>query len=59
MGQKDKHSLISDEELQKIRVGELKPHNNTITLVEYDPSFSKLYIEYTFVHGIMTGVVGL
>lgn len=59
MGQKDKHSLISDEELQKIRVGELKPHNNTIPLVEYDPSFSKLYIEYTFVHVIMTGVVVL
>ncbi len=43
MGQKDKHSLISDEELQKVRVGELKPHNNTITLVEYDPAWPKLF----------------
>jgi hypothetical protein len=26
----------SDEELQKLTVGELKPHNAPITLVEYD-----------------------
>ena len=33
----------SDEELQKNMVGELKPHNAPITLVEYDPSWSELF----------------
>lgn len=43
MEHKDKQSLRSDEDLQKVRVGELKPHNNTITLVEYDPAWPKLF----------------
>lgn len=43
MEHKDKQSLRSDEELQKVRVGKLKPHNNTITLVEYDPAWHKLF----------------
>lgn len=34
---------ISDENLQKITVGELKPHNAPITLVEYDPRWPKLF----------------
>jgi len=33
----------SDEELQKITVGERKPHNAPITLVEYDPSWPELF----------------
>ena len=33
----------SDEELQKITVGELKPHNASITLVEYDPRWFELF----------------
>ena len=33
----------SDEELQKNVVGELKPHNAPITLVEYDPNWPKLF----------------
>lgn len=33
----------SDEELQKNVVGELKPHNAPITLVEYDPSWPDLF----------------
>lgn len=33
----------SDEELQKITVGERKPHNAPITLVEYDPRWPELF----------------
>lgn len=33
----------SDEELQKITVGELKTHNAPITLVEYDPLWPELF----------------
>ncbi len=33
----------SDEELQKLTVGELKPHNAPITIVEYDPSWAELF----------------
>jgi GrpB-like predicted nucleotidyltransferase (UPF0157 family) len=33
----------SDEELQNSTVGELKLHNAPITLVEYDPSWPKLF----------------
>ena len=33
----------SDEDIQKLTVGELKPHNATITLVEYDPRWPKLF----------------
>ena len=31
--------LISDEKLQKLTVGERKPHNAPITLAEYDPGW--------------------
>ncbi|MGA8942842.1 MAG: GrpB family protein [Thermoactinomyces sp.] len=34
---------VSDEELQKITVGERKPHNAPITLVEYDPRWPELF----------------
>lgn len=33
----------SDEDLQKLTVGELKPHNTTISLVEYDPRWPELF----------------
>ena len=33
----------SDEELQKLTVGELKTHNAPITIVEYDPSWPDLF----------------
>jgi GrpB-like predicted nucleotidyltransferase (UPF0157 family) len=35
--------LISDSELQKALVGELKPHNAPITLAEYDPDWPRLF----------------
>lgn len=35
--------LTSDEELQRIRVGELMPHNAPITLVNYDPAWPQLF----------------
>lgn len=34
---------VSDEDLQKITVGERKPHNAPITLVEYDPCWPALF----------------
>lgn len=33
----------SDEDLQKVTVGERKPHNAPITLLEYDPRWPKLF----------------
>ncbi|XID90411.1 GrpB family protein [Paenibacillaceae bacterium WGS1546] len=42
--QNGSHSTpISDEELQKITVGERKPHNATISLAEYDPRWPELF----------------
>jgi GrpB-like predicted nucleotidyltransferase (UPF0157 family) len=35
--------LISDEDLQKAVVVELKPHNAVITLVDYDPDWPRLF----------------
>lgn len=35
--------LISDEELQQIRVGELVPHDATITLADYDPEWPRTF----------------
>ena len=35
----------SDEELQNLTVGELKPHNANITLVEYDPHWPNAFIK--------------
>lgn len=35
--------VISDEELQKLSIGELKLHNAPITLVEYDLSWPRLF----------------
>jgi GrpB-like predicted nucleotidyltransferase (UPF0157 family) len=35
--------LSSDEELNRQSVGELKPHNAPITLVEYDPEWPRLF----------------
>lgn len=46
MTSKQNHSssvLRSDEELQEFVVGELKPHNAKITLVEYDPHWAKAF----------------
>jgi GrpB-like predicted nucleotidyltransferase (UPF0157 family) len=34
---------VSDEELQKVRIGELTPHNAPIVLVEYDPEWPGLF----------------
>jgi GrpB-like predicted nucleotidyltransferase (UPF0157 family) len=34
---------VSDQELQKAMVGELKPHNAPIVLVEYDPEWPRLF----------------
>lgn len=36
-------SQRSDDDLQKNTIGELKPHNAPITLVEYDPSWPDLF----------------
>jgi GrpB-like predicted nucleotidyltransferase (UPF0157 family) len=35
--------LVSDEELQRARVGELRPHNAPITLAEYDSGWPALF----------------
>jgi GrpB-like predicted nucleotidyltransferase (UPF0157 family) len=35
--------LVSDEELRKVRVGRLTPHNAPITLVEYDAAWPGLF----------------
>ena len=44
MQQKGSNSTpISDEDLQKITLGERKPHNAPITLVEYDPRWPELF----------------
>ena len=34
---------ISDEELQKLTVGDRKPHNAPITIAEYDPEWPQLF----------------
>jgi GrpB-like predicted nucleotidyltransferase (UPF0157 family) len=34
---------VSDEELQRIRIGELTPHNAPIVLAEYDPEWAGLF----------------
>lgn len=39
----DNSTPRSDEELQKIMVVELKPHNAPINLVEYDPRWPDLF----------------
>ena len=39
---------IKDDKLKEITIGERKPHNNTITLVDYDPEWPKKFqFEYT------------
>lgn len=35
--------LVNDEDLQTVTVGELKPHDAAITLVEYDPEWPRLF----------------
>lgn len=39
----NRSTLRSDEKLQKLMLDELKPHNAQITLVEYEPGWSKLF----------------
>jgi GrpB-like predicted nucleotidyltransferase (UPF0157 family) len=36
-------SPSSDEDLQRVTVGELKPHNATITIADYDPGWPALF----------------
>ena len=43
MPDEDHSTSRSDEELQRVTVGELKPHNAPITIVEYDPRWSELF----------------
>lgn len=42
-GQGREFKPMSDEELQKVTVGKLKPHNATIHLEEYDPRWPELF----------------
>jgi len=35
---------VSDEELQRLTIGERKPHNAPITLAEYDPEWPGLFV---------------
>jgi GrpB-like predicted nucleotidyltransferase (UPF0157 family) len=42
-GQDQESKLMSDEELQRVTVGELNPHNATIHLEEYDPRWPGLF----------------
>jgi GrpB-like predicted nucleotidyltransferase (UPF0157 family) len=37
------YSEISDDDLRKVTVGDRKPHNAPITLVEYDPGWPELF----------------
>ncbi len=37
--------LTSDEKLQKVRVGEMTPHNGRIALGEYDPAWPRLFAQ--------------
>lgn len=39
----DRSDPISDEDLQKLTVGELKPHNAPIFLAPYDPMWPRLF----------------
>ena len=39
----DSADLVSDEELRKVRVGALVPHNAPITLADYDPGWPALF----------------
>jgi GrpB-like predicted nucleotidyltransferase (UPF0157 family) len=34
---------ISDEKLRQVTVGEVKPHNATVTIVDYDPDWPRLF----------------
>jgi GrpB-like predicted nucleotidyltransferase (UPF0157 family) len=43
MHDSDDSTYISDEDLQQLTVGELKPHNALITLVEYDSRWPKIF----------------
>jgi len=36
--------LISDEEVQRYRIGKVTPHNATITLADYDASWPALFV---------------
>src|SRR5262249_22700421 len=56
MSTTDEHgmNLISDEDLQKLVVGELEPHNSEITLVDYDPGWPGLFArEAERIHAIL------
>jgi GrpB-like predicted nucleotidyltransferase (UPF0157 family) len=39
----DEAPLTSDEDIQRIRIGPVTPHNAPIVLVEYDPRWPKLF----------------
>lgn len=43
MSDDPKPDPISDEELQRLTVGELTPHDAPITLAEYDPEWPRLF----------------
>ena len=38
-----RETMSSDEQLQAVTVGERKPHNAPVTLVDYDPAWPELY----------------
>lgn len=40
---RDSSKSKNEERLQEVTVGELKPHNAPITLVDYDPKWPKLF----------------
>src|SRR6185503_18116005 len=42
-GIKEAPPLVSDEQLQAVTVGERKPHNAPVTLVDYDPTWPALF----------------
>lgn len=39
----DDEAPVSDEELLRVRLGPLRPHDGPIVLVEYDPSWPRLF----------------
>jgi GrpB-like predicted nucleotidyltransferase (UPF0157 family) len=53
----DEAPLISDEEMQRVFIGPVTPHNAPIVLVEYDANWPKLYVrEACRIRGALAGL---
>jgi GrpB-like predicted nucleotidyltransferase (UPF0157 family) len=53
----DEAPLISDEDMQRVFIGPVTPHNAPIVLVEYDPQWPKLFArEACRIRAVLTGL---